>query len=226
MHSARFDRLAKVLASRHPRRAALSLLAVLGLGLAREEADAKKKNEKKVKICQCFSELVTSCSTKKKAKDKVKKVLKASPCSYKGSCRGVSGCVAGSPGGGTGPGRGTGPGQTCSDGIKNGSETDVDCGGSCPRCANGKACIVANDCISGTCSGGQCIPCTPTQTCGSDAQGQCRCDTEFSSQAPVCDKVEALGFTVMSCNDCPTGTETCVTINGLLFNCYKRCGSP
>ena len=107
MDSARFDSLVKALASPRPRRAALSLLAVLGLGLAREEADAKKKNEKKVKVCQCFSDVVTSCSTKKKAKDKAKKLLKNFPCSYKGSCRGVSGCTAGTvpppPSGGSSP---------------------------------------------------------------------------------------------------------------------------
>src|SRR3712207_6990775 len=32
------------------------------------------------------------------------------------------------------------PGPTCSDGAKNGSESDIDCGGSCPRCANTKTC--------------------------------------------------------------------------------------
>ncbi|MBI4699582.1 MAG: hypothetical protein HY744_00200, partial [Deltaproteobacteria bacterium] len=38
----------------------------------------------------------------------------------------------------------------CEDGLKNGSETDVDCGGSCPaKCANCKACLVAGDCASG-----------------------------------------------------------------------------
>jgi len=42
---------------------------------------------------------------------------------------------------------------TCSDGIKNGSETDVDCGGStCPKCANGKLCSAGGDCTSGFCS--------------------------------------------------------------------------
>lgn len=35
----------------------------------------------------------------------------------------------------------------CSDGVKNGDETDVDCGGSCAgKCAAGKACLVSGDC--------------------------------------------------------------------------------
>ena len=32
---------------------------------------------------------------------------------------------------------------TCTDGVKNGTETDVDCGGACSPCADGKACAVA-----------------------------------------------------------------------------------
>ena len=46
----------------------------------------------------------------------------------------------------------------CTDGVQNGSETDVDCGGSCSaKCASGKHCGVTTDCQSGaTCSGGVC----------------------------------------------------------------------
>jgi hypothetical protein len=43
------------------------------------------------------------------------------------------------------------------DGVRNGTETDVDCGGtSCPRCDTDKRCILARDCISGVCTGGLC----------------------------------------------------------------------
>jgi hypothetical protein len=114
---------------------------------------------------------------------------------------------------------------TCRDGIKNGTETDVDCGGACPRCATGRTCNVANDCTSGTCTGGQCVTCTPKDLCGSDAHGNCQCNTDFNSQQPVCNSSQPLGLTVQSCDQCPAGTESCVTINGLLFNCYKHCGS-
>jgi parallel beta-helix repeat protein len=47
---------------------------------------------------------------------------------------------------------------TCSDGVQNGSETDVDCGGSCPPCANGQGCIGNPDCVSGNCVGNVCQP--------------------------------------------------------------------
>lgn len=43
--------------------------------------------------------------------------------------------------------------STVADGIKDGDETDVDCGGSSPtKCASGKACLVAADCASGVCA--------------------------------------------------------------------------
>src|SRR5947207_2527502 len=34
---------------------------------------------------------------------------------------------------------------TCSDGVKNGGESDIDCGGGCPHCASGRRCAVALD---------------------------------------------------------------------------------
>jgi hypothetical protein len=59
-------------------------------------------------------------------------------------------CVTTGSGGQTTP-----PTPTCADGIKNGNETDVDCGGpTCPKCADGKTCLGATDCQSGVCSGG------------------------------------------------------------------------
>jgi len=46
---------------------------------------------------------------------------------------------------------------SCTDGVRNGTETDVDCGGSCPPCALGKSCSVAADCATGdNCVGGTC----------------------------------------------------------------------
>lgn len=114
---------------------------------------------------------------------------------------------------------------TCRDGVKNGTETDVDCGGTCPRCATGRTCSVANDCQSGTCTGGACVTCIDKDLCGSDANGACQCNQAVPSGELVCHTSELLGPTVQSCDQCPAGTEVCVTVNGLLFNCYKRCGS-
>ncbi len=46
---------------------------------------------------------------------------------------------------------------SCTDGIKNGSETDLDCGGSCAtKCAQGKACSIAADCVINACTSNVC----------------------------------------------------------------------
>src|SRR5262245_28293185 len=36
----------------------------------------------------------------------------------------------------------------CADGVRNGLETDVDCGGLCARCELGEACAVDTDCTA------------------------------------------------------------------------------
>ncbi len=47
---------------------------------------------------------------------------------------------------------------SCKDLIKDGQETDVDCGGPiCPACGNGKTCNGAMDCQSGNCLNNACV---------------------------------------------------------------------
>jgi hypothetical protein len=48
------------------------------------------------------------------------------------------------------------PALTCSDEQKNGFESDVDCGGSCPACQEGQACFNNKDCASVYCVDGIC----------------------------------------------------------------------
>ena len=41
---------------------------------------------------------------------------------------------------------------SCTDGVRNGNETDTDCGGgTCPRCATGLGCQASRDCMSNVC---------------------------------------------------------------------------
>ncbi len=49
------------------------------------------------------------------------------------------------------------PPPPCQDGVKNGDETAIDCGGSCAikkgiKCPDGQACVVSGDCQSGVCT--------------------------------------------------------------------------
>jgi hypothetical protein len=64
---------------------------------------------------------------------------------------------------------------TCTDGMQNGGESDIDCGGPCPACVLGDGCFVASDCQSTYCTAGQCTVCSPgqTQSCGTMLPGAC-----------------------------------------------------
>ncbi|MSP60978.1 MAG: hypothetical protein EXR72_11660 [Myxococcales bacterium] len=45
---------------------------------------------------------------------------------------------------------------TCLDAIANGGESDIDCGGPCAACGDGKKCALGKDCASGSCNAGVC----------------------------------------------------------------------
>lgn len=47
---------------------------------------------------------------------------------------------------------------TCLDGLHNGGESDVDCGGACGACGDGDDCALSSDCLSGVCASGSCQP--------------------------------------------------------------------
>ncbi|CAF1226781.1 unnamed protein product [Adineta ricciae] len=48
---------------------------------------------------------------------------------------------------------------SCTDGLQNNGETDIDCGGSgsCPRCGTSKKCSANTDCTSANCDGAKCL---------------------------------------------------------------------
>lgn len=83
------------------------------------------------------------------------------PDPTKGSCRAASPTDGGTP-----PDM-MPPQPTCSDGALNGTETDVDCGGLCPKCADNKICAAAADCQSNMCVNTQCKACERTKIPGS-----------------------------------------------------------
>jgi hypothetical protein len=63
---------------------------------------------------------------------------------------------------------------TCGDGVRDGTETDVDCGGGgCPVCSDGARCSVAGDCASGDCSGNVCVSCSDGKRNGGETDVDC-----------------------------------------------------
>jgi hypothetical protein len=48
------------------------------------------------------------------------------------------------------------PVDPCHDRIRDGDETDVDCGGSCHACSEAAVCVAASDCQTGGCDAGRC----------------------------------------------------------------------
>jgi hypothetical protein len=49
------------------------------------------------------------------------------------------------------------PAPSCTDGVTDGEETDVDCGGpDCPKCAVGRACQTGTDCVTLLCLFARC----------------------------------------------------------------------
>lgn len=91
----------------------------------------------------------------------------------------------------------------CDDGVKNGAETDVDCGGpagsadSCPRCGVGKTCGAKTDCALPYCPNGAC-----EQACGLVCGAAC----VATCGNGTCDP----GESCTSCaGDCPCTSGTC-----------------
>ncbi len=64
------------------------------------------------------------------------------------------------------------PEATCDDGIQNGDETGIDCGGSCAPCTAVPTCDdgIQNGDETGIDCGGSCTPCTATPTCDDGIQ--------------------------------------------------------
>lgn len=66
------------------------------------------------------------------------------------------------------------PEPTCIDRVKNGKETDIDCGGAdCPACSDGKVCSARTDCQSKSCSRGLCVSCTDGLQNGDETDIDC-----------------------------------------------------
>ena len=99
---------------------------------------------------------------------------------------------------------------TCDDDEQNGTETDVDCGGSCApaqQCADGLHCAVPADCQSGVCDGTMCL----APRCGDGVQqtGEA-CDDGNETNGDGCDDGAGGTCRPTGCgNGVVSGTEAC-----------------
>ncbi|MBN2052147.1 hypothetical protein JW756_01470 [Candidatus Woesearchaeota archaeon] len=122
---------------------------------------------------------------------------------------------------------------SCFDSIKDGDETDVDCGGSCLGCADGKKCFVNEDCASYYCKAGICS----APSCTDGLQNGLESDVDCGASCPGCDINKSCNrdndcisnfchpttkkCSVASCSDkFQNGDETDIDCGG---GCSKKC---
>ena len=93
----------------------------------------------------------------------------------------------------------------CPDGIKNGYETDVDCGGGgyCGPCEDGKNCREDDDCYNLDCSP-ETKTCNPAPTCTDGRWNGYETDVDCGGQDYSCNRCST-GTRCESPNDCITG---------------------
>ncbi len=77
---------------------------------------------------------------------------------------------------------------SCTDGRRNGSETDVDCGGQCGPCADNRSCMGGADCLGGFCDLGLCAepPLFDTCECSRDKCSDCTQQRALCAETPGC----------------------------------------
>jgi sulfatase modifying factor 1 len=123
----------------------------------------------------------------------------------------------GSPGGGADAAAGGDPDvptatatASCQDNQKNGSETDIDCGGACAKCASGRTCSVPDDCLGGFCNSKRCGVCLADDRGCSDNRPQtCSADGTWSpgppcaSPTPLCRTGQCVTPSCQSGGDSP-----------------------
>ncbi|MBL9020165.1 MAG: hypothetical protein JNL83_38625 [Myxococcales bacterium] len=91
------------------------------------------------------------------------------------------------------------PVNACADRVKNGNETDVDCGGgTCPSCAAGLRCVMVGDCETAGCDNGTCI----LPTCSDGKRDGFESDVDCGASCARC----ATGKKCANNDDCASGS--------------------
>jgi hypothetical protein len=99
---------------------------------------------------------------------------------------------------------------SCGNGVRSGSETDIDCGGdACAPCAAGKACLVGSDCEQSVCGDGSCRAATCSDGVRNDMETDIDCgggcapcsDGKICRVAADCSSGRCDALSCASCND-------------------------
>ena len=127
---------------------------------------------------------------------------------------------------------------SCYDNVKNGDETDIDCGGSCVvKCADLLTCNVDGDCENDDCYEGKCRSCEDKVKNGKETDVDCGGQSETSSCEPCVTgqkckagedcKSNMCHFRCLGCDDgIKNGDETGVDCGGnILCGAGNRCPS-
>ena len=99
----------------------------------------------------------------------------------------------------------------CRDRIRDGNESDVDCGGSCLPCFDGRTCTAPGDCQSNACaaSSNTCVP----ATCTDGVRDGFESDVDCGGSCPPCTQGRICAAdsdcTSNNCNNGPAVTGTC-----------------
>jgi hypothetical protein len=99
------------------------------------------------------------------------------------------------------------------DGARNGRETDVDCGGPCARCDDGKACFAPSDCQSDRCEGAVCQPIEEACTLDGELNGE-ETDVDCGGPCPPCQ----VGDDCFEHEDCLS--NSCIDLTCAVPECF------
>lgn len=95
--------------------------------------------------------------------------------------------------------------SSCSDGLLNGAESDVDCGGRhCGPCLTGQSCTSGADCVSGHCNDSQCTDATCSDGVQNGGETGVDCG-DFACSTACADGVRCVGT-----EDC-SATSSCIS---------------
>ncbi len=111
------------------------------------------------------------------------------------------------------------PTPTCTDVIQNQGESDVDCGGPCQTCINGKTCVLNADCTSDFCNGTKYCDTPVASTCGN---GICEAGEDTTNCVEDCGivgaNIFACGVTIPSAGAYVIASDlTCSGVDGILI---------